>query len=336
MSRAWVARAQGSTLAAALAGVSWLVARALAAQTPLAPDAVVIALLLGMAVRTAWEPRARLAEGFDWVGKGPLEAAIVLLGVGTDLRVMVRAGGWLVAGVVGVTALAFFAGIGVSRACRLTKTHALLVASGNAICGNTAIAAVSKVINAPQAESASAIAFTAILSIAVVLGLPLLAHGGPLSDVQFGALAGMTVYAVPQVLAATMPVSARAGEIATLVKLVRVALLMPLLTGLSAIAGPRAEKPSAKELWMRALPPYLLAFCGLALARTLGWIPNEAGTSARTGAHALTVLAMAGIGLSVAPRALKSVGAQTALAATFSLVLLGALAFAVARQLPAL
>src|SRR5690606_31975522 len=106
---------------------------------------------------------------------------------------------------------------------------ALLIACGNAICGNSAIAAVAPVIRAEREQVASAIAFTAVLGVVAVLGLPLLIAPLALSDTEYGVLAGLTVYAVPQVIAAAFPVSVAAGQMATLVKLARVLLLGPVV-----------------------------------------------------------------------------------------------------------
>src|SRR5207302_2040594 len=84
----------------------------------------------------------------------------------------------------------------------------LVVARGTGICGSSAIAAVAPVIHAEREHVASSIAFTAILGVVVVVGLPLLITPLHLSFFQYGVLAGLTVYAVPQVLAAAFPVSA--------------------------------------------------------------------------------------------------------------------------------
>ena len=78
---------------------------------------------------------------------------------------------------------------------------AMLVACGNAICGNSAIAAVAPVINAESDDIATSIAFTAVLGIVVVIALPVAAHHLHLSPYAGGALVGLTVYAVPQVVA---------------------------------------------------------------------------------------------------------------------------------------
>jgi uncharacterized membrane protein YadS len=152
-----------------------------------------------------------------------------------------------------------------------------------------------------------------------------------LGDFQYGVLAGMTVYAVPQVLAATYPVSARAGEVGTLVKLIRVLLLVPLLAVLS-VSERRRGAPSAlgRSALTGALPAYLVLFLLLASLRTAGMLPDAIARPARIGSHALTVLAMAALGMSVELARLRAVGWRTALAASLALVVLTLCALGVA------
>lgn len=318
-----------------VAGVAWLLARWLGTQVSMAPDAVVIALIGGLLLRAFWHPPPSWEPGLGFAGRRFLEIAIILLGTSTDLRVMARGGVWLALSVVGVTSVALGGGLLIGRWMGLSSSHALLVASGNAICGNSAIAAVATVIRAPAREAASSIAYTAILSIGLVLVLPVFSAFVGLNELQYGAMAGMTVYAVPQVLAATYPVSARAGEIGTLVKLMRVLLLMPWLAFLSMWERRHGHEPGKRRGFAAgALPPYLLAFIGLALLRTAGVVPDAIVGHARTGSHALTTVAMAALGLSVEPAALRAVGWRTAGAATAALLVLCIAALVVAMRLP--
>ncbi|GAC1515930.1 MAG: hypothetical protein NVS1B4_08480 [Gemmatimonadaceae bacterium] len=90
-------------------------------------------------------------------------------------------------------------------------------------------AAVAPIIRADKEHVASSIAFTAIPGVRVSIGLPFLIPPLRLSHYQYGVLTGLTVYAVPQVLAAAFPVSALSGQVGTLVKLVRVLMLGPIV-----------------------------------------------------------------------------------------------------------
>jgi uncharacterized integral membrane protein (TIGR00698 family) len=282
-------------------------------------EALVVAILLGMIVRTAWTPPPRYEPGIKFAGKQVLETAIVLLGASVNLPLLLRAGAPLVIAIVTVVAAGLAAGYAIGRALGLNPRLATLIACGNAICGNSAIAAVAPVIGADKEDVASSIAFTAVLGVVVVLSLPLLIPVLGLDDYQYGALAGMTVYAVPQVIAATFPVGRLSGEVGTLVKLVRVLLLGPVILFFAF----RNRKVGEQKLSAGSVVPWFIAgFLVLAAARSLGLIPAEVAEPVREVSRWMTVLAMAALGLGVDVRVLGRVGPRVIAAVTASLLVL--------------
>ena len=192
-------------------------------------EALVIAILLGIAVRSFWQPGDIWHAGISFSAKTLLEIAVVLLGASISLGAIVASGPALLSGIVATVVAALAASYATSRALGLPRRVSILIACGNSICGNSAIAAVAPVIGADSDDIASSIAFTAILGVVVVLGLPLFIPLLALTETQYGVLAGLTVYAVPQVLAATVPISAVSAQLGTLVKLVRVLMLGPVV-----------------------------------------------------------------------------------------------------------
>lgn len=333
LSRSTASRLLPGVLVTALLGVlAWLAVRVITSYAArLAIDAVVVAILAGILMRAVWEPGDRTAPGIDFSAKQVLEVAIVLLGLSTDMGWMLRAGAPLAGGIAMVTVLAFGAGLFWGRLFGLAPSHALLVAAGNAICGNSAIAAVAAVTGAPREETASSVAYTAVLSLGLVLLLPLVGEWLALGEVPYGVATGLTVYAVPQVLAAAYPVSLRAGQVGTMVKLVRVLMLIPLVTALAI----RAHRWGRVPLH-RLVPWYVLAFLLAAGARSAGWIPEPVAQVGQLASHALTIMAMAALGLGVEGHLLRRVGWRTAATATVSLLTLCALAGAVIFFLPEL
>lgn len=315
--------APGLALAAALTVAAWaLQALEVRLVGQAVVEALVLALVLGMIVRTAWAPPQRFAPGIAFGGKQVLEAAIVLLGASVNLPLLLRAGAPLVVAIVTVVVVGLAAGYAIGRALGLNPRLATLIACGNAICGNSAIAAVAPVIGADQEDVASSIAFTAVLGVIVVLSLPLLMPLLGLDEYQYGALAGMTVYAVPQVIAATFPVGRLSGEVGTLVKLVRVLLLGPVILFFTL----RARKVGEQRMAMGSVVPWFIAgFLVLALARSLGLIPAEVAGPVREVSRWMTVLAMAALGLCVDVRVLGRVGPRVIVAVTSSLLVLVAL-----------
>ena len=338
-------RLPGLSLVVAVSALAWIAERLLtiAVGHPTL-EAIVLAILIGAVVRAFWSPPDRFNPGIAFAAGLLLEVSIVLLGFGADLQQFIRAGLPLVASIVGVVAAAIVTGVAIGRALGLSPVHALLVACGNAICGNSAIAALAPVVGARRDEVASAIAYTAVLGVVVILGLPLLAPIFGLNDYQYGILAGLTVYAVPQVIAAAYPVSLLAGQTATLVKLVRVLMLGPLVVVLS-LRRRRNERRAHAQLTDSPtvtlartgagalLPWFVVGFMLTGALRSAGVVTAPFGDAARDGARILTVLAMAALGLNVDIQAIRKVGPKVALTVTGSLAVMVTIALVIVRGL---
>jgi uncharacterized integral membrane protein (TIGR00698 family) len=217
------------------------------------------------------------------------------------------------------------ASFGVSRVLGLPVKLSILIAAGNSICGNSAIAAVAPVIDADGDDIASSISFTAILGVLMVLGLPLLIPLLRLSATQYGILAGLTVYAVPQVLAATVPAGLVSTQIGTLVKLVRVLMLGPLVVVMSLVA-PRLRGDNAGAAKaispFKLVPWFIIGFLVLAALRSFQLVPDNFVAPATKIASFLTIVSMAALGMGVDIRVLSSVGGRVTAAVTLSLTLL--------------
>uniref|UniRef100_UPI0035CF98FA YeiH family protein n=1 Tax=Bartonella sp. AP58NXGY TaxID=3243498 RepID=UPI0035CF98FA len=202
----------------------------------------------------------------------------------------------------------------------LSANLAMLVACGNAICGNSAIVATAPVIHARHEDVAASIAFTALLGVLIILFLPFAQPLLNLSFNQYGVLAGMVVYAVPQVLAATASVSFASVQIATVVKLVRVLMLGPLIFALSIIYRRSAE---TRFRLHTLVPWFIIGFIMMMLVRSSNLIPETALNSIKFIAQLFTVISMAALGLGVDIRSLKKAGWRIILASSCSIIILG-------------
>jgi uncharacterized integral membrane protein (TIGR00698 family) len=296
-------------------------------------EALVMAILLGMAIRSLWKPSERWQAGIAFSAKQLLEVAVTLLGASISFAAIAASGVVLLLAIAAVVTIALGLSFGISRMLGLSTRLSILIACGNSICGNSAIAAVAPVIGADGDEIASSISFTAILGVVMVLGLPLLIPLLQLSSTQYGILAGLTVYAVPQVLAATLPAGLVSTQIGTLVKLMRVLMLGPVVVGLSLLASRWPNNARTKVGFFRLVPWFIIGFLALATLRSLGIIPAVvvAPLTAITGF--LTVVSMAALGLGVDVRVLASVGGRVTAAVTLSLVLLLAISIGLVRWL---
>jgi uncharacterized integral membrane protein (TIGR00698 family) len=298
-------------------------------------EGLVVAILLGMLLRTAWTPPARTEAGIGFAAKELLEVAVLLLGASVDLPLLLKAGPALALGIVLLVVLGLGCSYAIGRAFGLPAKLAVLVACGNSICGNSAIAAVAPVIGAKKEHVASSIAFTAILGVVVVLGLPLLMHPLGFDDYQYGVLAGLTVYAVPQVLAAAFSVSALAGQVGTLVKLVRVLMLGPvvLFFALRHRGEGVGDGVGTRFQLTRFVPWFIVGFLLLAGLRSAGVVPAALVDPTRALSAWLTIAAMAALGLGVDLRAIARVGRPVVATVSLSLLLLIGLAIGLIRLL---
>ena len=332
----------------AVAGAGWGLQEAeLAASGRAWIEALVLAILVGAAVRTAWTPGPGWKPGIDFSAKLLLEIAVVLLGASVSAATILSAGWALLISIVGIVAGAILLSFTIGRLLGLRKRLAILVACGNSICGNSAIAAVAPVIGADGDDVAASIAFTAVLGVIVVLLLPILGTILGMSRVGYGALAGLTVYAVPQVIAAAAPMGPTSVQVGTLVKLTRVLMLGPVCLVLSLVsvklreetdepaphvtAGdrPARGRPAIHQL----VPWFIIGFLGMVALRSASLIPAPALVPLATTATALTVVSMAALGLGVDVRTVSKAGGPVTVTVILSLLALGSVSFVLVRLL---
>jgi uncharacterized integral membrane protein (TIGR00698 family) len=298
-------------------------------------EALVLAILVGVAVRTAWQPGPRWNPGIAFSAKFVLECAIVMLGATVSAATIMALGLRLILGIAGIVSISIGASYLICRTLGLPQRMSILIAAGNSICGNSAIAAIAPVIGADGDDIASSISFTAVLGVIVVLTLPLLVPVLRLSLTQYGVLAGLTVYAVPQVLAATLPIGALSNQVGTVIKLVRVLMLGPVVLGFSLLAGGlRDPEKRSNRRFPRPgelIPWFITGFLAALLLRSFGLIPVRLLPPVSSVAAFLTSIAMAGLGLGVDIRAVARTGARVTLAVTASLIVLGLMSYTLIR-----
>ncbi len=304
-------------------------------------EALVLTILVGAAVRTAWTPGAEWKRGIDFSAKLLLEIAVVLLGASVSAATILAAGWALLISILGIVAGAILLSFAIGRLFGLSKRLAMLVACGNSICGNSAIAAVAPVIGADGDEVAASIAFTAVLGVVVVLILPFIGAALGMKPVAYGALAGLTVYAVPQVLAATTPIGMGAVEVGTLVKLIRVLMLGPVCLTLSLVSTRLREEPDEPAPHVTAgdrpsrggprihqlVPWFVIGFLIMVGLRSANLIPEPALLPIAYAATIFTVISMAGLGLGVDVRTVSKAGGPVTVTVILSLLALGTVSF---------
>lgn len=284
------------------------VARALASLLPSLPD-VVAALVIGVIVGNLGASRVTLV-GTRFAVRYGLKVAIIALGAGLDLRVVAARGWATLAVIVALVAIAMTLGLVLGRIARLDRTVAVLLGVGTAICGASAILAVSPLIRARERETAYAVTTISAFNLVALLCLPWIGHELHFSQVHFGTWIGTSVNDTSVVVATGFVYGSTAGGVATVVKLTRTALLVPLCMIVGFLFGPAGSRDSLMRRTRQSIPWFVLGFFVLALVNTLqvvhgGLMPGIA----RIGSLILVVV-LAAVGLNVDLDGLRSLGAK--------------------------
>ncbi len=260
----------------------------------------VIAILLGVLFRTIAPVPARCRAGVAYSARTVLQGAIIVSGFGLSLVSVVRTGLGTLPVTLGTIAVALALAPFIGRLFRLDVTLRELVSVGTAICGASAIAAVSSVIEASEVDVALAIATVFFYNIVAVLSFPPLGHLMGLSQNQFGVWAGTAINDTSSVVAAGFAYGHQAGNHATIVKLTRAMLILPIV-GIMALFRAHARRGAGKPVpWTKIVPWFILWFLAAALINSLGVIPTAWHGAIADAATFLISLALAAIGLQTA------------------------------------
>ncbi|GLV78521.1 YeiH family protein [Streptomyces hygroscopicus] len=234
------ATAYGLGLAAAGVAAAWTVHRLFPA-VPLLTAAVVLGIVAAHLPGARGLVRGVCRAGLSFAGKRLMRLGIVLLGLKLSLDDVLGLGWATVAMVLGVVAATFCGTWWLGRRMGLCGDQPLLIATGYSICGASAIGAVSEVSDSDERDVATSVALVTLCGTLAIAVLPLLQHPLGLDDAAFGRWVGASVHDVGQVVATAQTAGPAALGDAVLVKLVRVALLAPLVAALATAVRVRAK-----------------------------------------------------------------------------------------------
>ncbi|CDR09442.1 YeiH family protein [Streptomyces iranensis] len=320
------APAYGLGLAAAGVGAAWGVHRLLPA-VPLLTAAVVLGIVAAHLPGARGLVRGVCRAGLSLAGKRLMRLGIVLLGLKLSLNDVLGLGWATVAMVLGVVAATFCGTWWLGRRMGLSGDQPLLIATGYSICGASAIGAVGEVSDSDERDVATSVALVTLCGTLAIAVLPLLQHPLGLGDEAFGRWVGASVHDVGQVVATAQTAGPSALGDAVLVKLVRVALLAPLVAVLatSVRARGRARKAEGEqaqgeqapsEQAERRRPPlvplFVLGFLAMTALRSTDVLSTTVLDSAATAQELLLAAALFGLGSAVHLPSLTRTGARVA------------------------
>jgi uncharacterized integral membrane protein (TIGR00698 family) len=315
-----------------LAGLVGLAAWGVGMALPLV-GAAVAAIVLGVLVRAVFVPGPAFDPGIRFTGKKVLQWSIIGLGFGLDLGEVAQTGLESLGVMLGTLAVAFVSAWALGRWLKVPGKLTVLVGVGTANCGGSANAAVAPIIRPQDHETAFAISTIFLFNLVAVLLFPALGHWMGLSDAGFGLWAGTAINDTSSVVAAGYAYSQPAGDYATIVKLTRATMIVPVCLAIAALVAWRgdgtAEAQGAPKPGLAKVFPWFIAWFLVASAlRTAGWVPGALLGPLHLVAVALMVLALAAIGLSADLRRMRAAGARPILLGlgVWAAVALGSLA----------
>lgn len=280
----------GICIVAAIAFPAWF----LGTLVPLVGGPV-FGILLGMIV-AFWQRPIVYEAGIKFTAKKILQASIILLGFEMNLFRVFEVGSQSLYIMFFTLSAAFITAWFVGHYLKLPGNTSILIGVGTAICGGSAIAATAPVISANDKDVAYSISTIFLFNIAAVFIFPFTGHLLGMSDIGFGMWAGTAINDTSSVVAAGYSFSNEAGNFATIVKLTRTLMIVPITLAL-AIFTSRQNTTNNNFRFSAIFPWFILGFLVTSIISTTGFIPPAiCKTLAQTGKFFI-IMAMAAIGL---------------------------------------
>ena len=276
--------------------------------------AVTLSIILGLLAGNLFSLPPGAKKGIVFSEKKILSAAIALLGFSLDYKVLLSLGFLPLAAVLLGVPVTIFTALGWGRLLGLERDLALLVGTGNGICGSSAIAAVQGVIKTDEEYVGVSVAVINLLGTVGIFLVPLIVTLVPgLSDQLKGLVIGNTIQAVGQVTAAGFSLGEICGQTAAVVKMGRVLLITPVALILGFYR--KAEAPSGgRGVKLPGIPPFILLFILFSLVNTTGILPGGITEVLKGAGEGLLIVAMAGIGMKITFRGLAEDGKKAMMA----------------------
>ncbi|MCM3735445.1 YeiH family protein [Bacillus cytotoxicus] len=288
---------------------------------------LVIAILIGMIWRAAIGVPHQAIAGTNFASKKLLRLGIILLGMRLNLVDIAKAGPKVLVMAAIVITFTLTVVYALTRFCKVEKKLGILTACGTAICGAAAVVAIGPQVKAKDEEVAVSAAIVAILGTIFTLAYTLLYPVLNLSPYGYGVFSGATLHEIAHVIAAAAPGGSQSVDIAVIMKLTRVAFLVPVAI-LIGIWFQRGEGTGEKKSWRDIpIPWFIFGFLAVSAFHSLGIIPEKIASDIVVISYMLMAMAMAGLGLNVEFKTFRKLGTKAFVAGLIGSVLLSVLGY---------
>jgi len=286
------------------------------------------AVVLGVIARNLRLLPGAARPGLELAAKRLMRLGIVLLGLKLALGEVLALGWQTLLVVVAVVAATFFGTRWLGTKVGLPGDQALLIATGFSICGASAVAAMNGVTDSDEDDVVTAVALVTLCGSLAIVVLPLLHHPLGLTNLQFGRWAGASVHDVGQVVAVGQTAGPVALAQAVVVKLMRVALLAPIVAGVAVARRRRDGAPEAGAKRPPIVPLFVVGFLAMVALRSTGVVPTHVVNSVESLDNLLLAAALFGLGSAVDIRRLVRTGGKALLVGLASWLMIAGVAYA--------
>lgn len=300
----------GLAICFAVAGVSVLLERLIPGDIL---GGSIIALFLGTIINSFFHP-AWIKPALKFTSKRILKVAIILLGASISVNTIMSVGKMTFFVMIFTFAMCFGGGYFVRKIFGLNWKLGNLISAGTGICGGSAIAAISPVIDAEDKDIAFAMSSTFLFDMVMVALYPLMGKALGMTDMAYGIWAGTSVNDTASVVASGYAFSEVAGDFATMVKLTRTIAIIPTVL-VFAYIGTRLKQKELKAAndgkkvnILKIIPWFIGGFLILAVLNSVGFIPVAAAGVMKRASKFLMVTALAAIGLGTSITDFKKAG----------------------------
>lgn len=262
----------------------------------------VFGIVLGIIISSLWKKPEAAKKGLTFASKKILQWSIIALGGGLSLTQVYKVGLSSLYVTIFTLSAAFITAYGFGRLMGIPLKLTSLIGMGTAICGGSAIAAISPIIEAEDKDIAYSISTIFIFNVIAVLIFPPLGHLLGFSDKAFGLWAGTAINDTSSVVAAGYAFSNAAGAYATIVKLTRTTMIIPISLIFAAVVAIQKKKAAnisgeVNYSFKKIFPWFIVWFLVASLLNTVGIINGQAAGVITEIGKFFIVVALSAIGL---------------------------------------
>ena len=278
---------------------------------------VTISIILGLIINYIYPLDKSFRKGINFSEKYLLSAAIIFMGASLDLSILSLIESKIIYNVIIVMIIAIISSLILGKIFNFSNSFSFLIGIGNGVCGSSAIAGASSILKSKKEDIVLSISIINILGSLGIFLVPLaikLFFDGNTDNI--GVIIGSTIQAFGQVAAAGFIMSNEIGELAVLVKMIRILFLGPILVILTLFYSFSDKNISKKTSF--PIPPFIIGFLCLVLAVNFNLIPLFLIPILSYLSKYALLFAMAAVGLNISLNSMANNGPKVFLLALIS------------------